>query len=179
LPLRRFDAEETIQARIDDGRARLGSLGLTESQLQRIRQSQLPEGEISASVLAERRKIVMRLNYDNASLAALRRYHYIQKQWGSDRWDVEVQALSLAPGVALVGVPGELMVELGGRIRQGSGLSDCLVCGYTNDYVGYIVTPDSVEQGGYESGMTVFAPEAGQQLADAAGRLAASVGGLD
>src|SRR5581483_12449298 len=101
---------------------------------------QVAAGEISPAVLAERRAITARLSYDSASLAALRRYQYVQKEWPGDRWEVETQALSLAPGIVLVGVPGELMVELGDRIREGSGVSDCLVCGYANDYVGYIVT---------------------------------------
>ncbi len=176
LALRSFDGEAEIQARIARGRERLAGLGLSDEQLRRIRQGQVAAGEISPAILAERRATAARLSYDSASLAALRRYQYVQKAWPGDRWQVEIQALSLTPGVVLVGVPGELMVELGDQIREGSGLPDCLVCGYANDYVGYIVTPDSVAEGGYESGMTIFAPEAGRELADAAARLASDVG---
>lgn len=67
------------------------------------------------------------------------------------------------------------MVELGERIRDGSGLASCLVGGSANDYVGYIVTDESVAEGGYEADMTVFAPEAGRALADAAAQLAREV----
>lgn len=67
------------------------------------------------------------------------------------------------------------MVELGERIRKGSGLASCLIDSYATDYVGYIVTDESVAEGGYEAGMTVFAPEAGRALADAAARLAREV----
>jgi neutral ceramidase len=176
MALRSFDDEAQIQARIAEGRERIAALGLSDDQTQRIRRGEVAPGEISPSVLAERRAITARLSYDSASLAALRRYQYVRKASSGDSWEVEIQALSLAPGVALVGVPGELMVELGDRIRDGSSLPDCLVCGYANDYVGYIVTPESAEQGGYESGMTIFAPQAGQKLADAAARLAAEVG---
>jgi len=177
LALRSFDGEDQIQARIGAARERLAALDLSDEQTQRLRRGQVAPGEISPAVLAKRREIVARLNYDNASLAALRRYQAVQKDWPGDRWEVEIQALSLAPGIALVGVPGELMIGLDEQIRAGSGLPDCLVCGYTNDYVGYIVTSDSVDQGGYEPGMTIFAPEAGHVLADAAAKLAAEVAG--
>lgn len=177
LALREADDEAGIERRRQAAREQIAALGLSDEQLQRIRRGEIEPGEISPEVLAERRAITARLNYETASLAAARRAQAIQQDGGRETLDVEVQAIGLGDGVVLVGVPGELMVELGARIRDKVGLRSCLVCGYTNDYAGYIVTADAVDQGGYESGMTVFAPDEGARLADAAARMAAEVGG--
>ncbi|HEX5418331.1 MAG TPA: neutral/alkaline non-lysosomal ceramidase N-terminal domain-containing protein [Chloroflexota bacterium] len=177
LPLRESaDDEAAVQARVTAGREKLAALGLTEDQQLRARRSALAPGEVDPAILAERRTIVSRLNYDAASLAAVRRLEQLRQSATDGRWEVEIQAIRLAPGVAIVGVPGELMVELGDSIRDGSELAECLVVGYANDSVGYIVTAEAVDQGGYESGMTVFAPDGGSQLASAAAALAREVG---
>jgi hypothetical protein len=177
LPLRDVGADEAaVQARVAAGREKVAALGLTEDQQQRVRRSALAPGEVDPAILAERRQIISRLNYDVASLTAVRRLEQLRQSESDGRWDVEIQAIRLAPGVAIVSVPGELMVELGDRIRDGSELSECLVVGYANDSVGYVVTAEAVDQGGYESGMTVFAPTAGSQLASAAAALAREVG---
>lgn len=176
LALRELDDEATIERRRQAAREHIAALGLSDEQLQRIRRGEAEPGEIGPEVLAERRAITARLNYDTASLAALRRLQAIRQAGGGKTYEVEVQAVGLGDGVVLVGVPGELMVELGARIRDKAGQRSCLVCGYTNDYAGYIATADAVQQGGYESGMTVFAPEEGARLADVAARLAAEVG---
>jgi len=177
LPLRENAGDEAaVQSRVTAGREKVAALGLTEDQQQRVRRSALAPDEVDTAILAERRQIVARLNYDTASLAAVRRLEQVRQSASDGRWEVEIQAIRLAPGVAIVGVPGELMVELGDSIRAGSELSECLVVGYANDSVGYVVTAEAVDQGGYESGMTVFAPTAGSQLASAAAALAQEVG---
>jgi hypothetical protein len=177
LPLRQIEGDEAIaEARVAAERARLAALGLSDEQEQRIRRSTLVAGEVDAAILTERRQLVARLNYANASLAAVRRLTQLRQVTTAGRWDVEIQAICLAPGVAIVGIPGELMVELGEEIRAGSDLAACLVVGYANDSVGYIVTAEAVDQGGYESGMTIFASTAGYELARAAAALARDVG---
>ncbi len=72
----------------------------------------------------------------------------------------EVQAFSLAPGAAILGLPGEFFVETGQAIEEAAGLRHLLLGCYANHYVGYVVPPEAYEQGGYEAGVTIFAPEA-------------------
>jgi neutral ceramidase len=175
LPVRELQWDETMaEACVAAERQRLAALGLSAEQEQRIRRSTLEAGEVAPAILAERRQIVARLNYANASLAAIRRLTQLPATAG--RWEVEIQSIRLAPGIAIVGVPGELMVELGEEIRAGSDLAACLMVGYANDSVGYIVTAEAIDQGGYESGMTIFAPTGGGELARAAAALAGVVG---
>lgn len=61
----------------------------------------------------------------------------------------EVQVVRIND-VALVGVPGELFVEIGLDIKKKSGLEYAYVVGLANDYVGYIVTRKAYEEGMYE-----------------------------
>ena len=72
----------------------------------------------------------------------------------------EVQAFSLSPDAVILGLPGEFFVETGRAIEEAAGLAHLIVSGYANHYVGYVVPPEAYEQGGYEAGVTLFAPEA-------------------
>lgn len=61
----------------------------------------------------------------------------------------EVQVIRLGD-ILVVGIEGEVFVEYGLRIRKQSPASMTLICGYSNGYQGYIVTPETHEEGGYE-----------------------------
>jgi len=52
--------------------------------------------------------------------------------------------------VALIGIPGEPLVEVGLRIKGRSPFKSTLVIAYANGYCGYIATSEAYEQGGYE-----------------------------
>ena len=82
--------------------------------------------------------------------------------------DEEVQAFRLGEGLYAVCLPGEVFVETQEEIRQKSGLVDLLVITYANDYPGYFCRPEAYEQGGYEAGVTPFAPEADSILIETA-----------
>ena len=87
----------------------------------------------------------------------------------------EVQVIGLGD-VALVGIPGELFVELGLDIKERSAPTKVLVCGYANGDIGYIPTREAYSQGGYEieeafkfyGYPAALAPEAGERLVQAA-----------
>ncbi len=49
-----------------------------------------------------------------------------------------------------------------------SGLEDLIVIGYANDYPGYFCRAEAFAEGGYEPGVTPFAPEADALLVQAA-----------
>ncbi|HIE51702.1 MAG TPA: hypothetical protein EYP85_08065 [Armatimonadetes bacterium] len=73
-------------------------------------------------------------------------------QRGSEPLPAEVQVLWLGRA-ALVAVPGELFVEFGLEIKARSPAPQTLVVGYANDYLGYIVTPETFTEGGYEASL--------------------------
>jgi neutral ceramidase len=82
--------------------------------------------------------------------------------------DEEVQAMRLGERLYLVALPGEVFVETQEEIRAKSGIEDLLVITYANDYPGYFCPAEAYEQGGYEAGVTPFAPEADALLVQAA-----------
>ncbi|MBX3015071.1 MAG: neutral/alkaline non-lysosomal ceramidase N-terminal domain-containing protein [Caldilineaceae bacterium] len=61
----------------------------------------------------------------------------------------ELQILQIGE-LALVSAPGELFVELGLAVKQGSGRAHLFICGFGNDNIGYIPTPHAYPHGGYE-----------------------------
>lgn len=68
----------------------------------------------------------------------------------SPRLDVELQAIRL-DDLVLLGVPGELFVEIGMAIGKRSRAPHTFVLGYTNGTYFYIPTAKAFEQGGYET----------------------------
>ena len=80
----------------------------------------------------------------------------------------EVQAMRLGDGVYMLALPGEVFVETQEEIRERSGLDRLLVVTYANDYPGYFCRAEAFAQGGYEAGVSPFAPEADALLTEAA-----------
>jgi hypothetical protein len=72
----------------------------------------------------------------------------------------EVMALAFGRNVAILGLPGEFFVETAEAVRHDSGVRDLLVACYANHYVGYVCPPAVYDEGGYEAGVTLLAPEA-------------------
>ena len=92
-----------------------------------------------------------------------------QKTW--------VQALRIG-GVVLVGLPGEIFVEIGLAIRQRSALQPTYCVSLANDWVGYVPTPNAFEEGGYETWTarsSKLTPNAGPDMIEAAVRLVAGL----
>jgi neutral ceramidase len=62
----------------------------------------------------------------------------------------------------LIGVPGEVTIAAGLRLRRtvadvtGAGLDDVLVAGYANAYFHYLTTPEEYDAQHYEGGSTLF-----------------------
>jgi hypothetical protein len=79
----------------------------------------------------------------------------------------EIQALAVGP-VAFVGIPGELFVELGRRIRQQSPFAYTFVVELANDGVGYLPTREAFQQGSYEPTSSPLEPGGGEKIADTA-----------
>ncbi len=121
------------------------------------------EREQAAAAGDARREVTARLTRARGERVALARI----RQRGPARRE-EVQAMRLGEGLFLVALPGEVFVETGEAIRARSGLANLLVVTYANDYPGYFCRPEAYEQGGYEAGVTPFAPQADMMLIEAA-----------
>jgi hypothetical protein len=63
--------------------------------------------------------------------------------------DLEIHAVRIGD-VAILGIPGELFVEIGLAIKAATPFPLTLVSGYTNGIFFYIPTAKAFEQGGYE-----------------------------
>lgn len=81
-----------------------------------------------------------------------------------------MQAVQVGP-LILAGFPGELFVEYGlemkQRVAQTTG-RHAIVVGFSNDYLGYLVTPRAAATGGYEMASRRVEPAAGRVLLEAA-----------
>jgi neutral ceramidase len=78
-----------------------------------------------------------------------------------------IQALRVGE-IGLVGLPGEIFVEIGMAIKQQSPLRQTLVGELANDTLGYIPTPKAFEQGSYEVYTTAASPETGPAMIESA-----------
>lgn len=68
---------------------------------------------------------------------------------GGLRKRLEIQALRIG-SVAIVAIPGEPFAEMALAIRDRSRFRHTIVAGYANGCIGYLPTPESFTQGGYE-----------------------------
>ena len=80
-----------------------------------------------------------------------------------DSISTEIQVLRLGD-TYLLGLPGEVLVEVGLAIKKRSGVENLFIVTLANDAVGYVPHRQAYEQGGYE-------PESGTQLAKGAGEV--------
>lgn len=126
----------------------------------------LEAGVAGAAGLEGRRQTAARLSRARTERLALQRI----AGEGPTRPE-EVQAFRLGRDLYLLALPGEVFVETQEEIRRRCGLDSLIVVAYANDYPGYFCRPEAYEQGGYEAGVTPFAPEAEPLLV--AGALAA------
>jgi hypothetical protein len=82
---------------------------------------------------------------------------------GQTSIETEVQAIRLGDCM-LVGMPGEVLVELGLDLKRRAGVERLFAVSLANDTIGYICHRESYGQGGYE-------PLQGSQLAPGGGEL--------
>jgi hypothetical protein len=84
---------------------------------------------------------------------------------------LEVQAIRIADDVAIVGVPGEVFVELGLAIKRASPFATTLVIELANDDPAYIPTKKAFAEGSYETVNSCVTPGAGEAMVEAASKL--------
>jgi len=81
--------------------------------------------------------------------------------------EVEIQLLKIGD-LGLVGLPGEIFVEIGTAIKEQSRIENLFVVSQANGSSGYVPIAVAYDQGGYESNSTPFAKGGGEILRDAA-----------
>ncbi len=90
---------------------------------------------------------------------------------GSDTIGLEVQVFRLSGEVAVVGLPGEVFVDLGLAIKRASPFATTLVIELCQDAPGYIPTKKAFAEGSYETVNSRIAPGGGEMMVEAAVRL--------
>ncbi|MBA7479624.1 hypothetical protein ES707_15059 [subsurface metagenome] len=89
---------------------------------------------------------------------------------------LEVQVFRLSRGVAVVGLPGEVFVDLGLAIKRASPFATTLVIELCQDAPGYIPTKKAFTEGSYETVNSRIAPGGGEMMVKAAVRLLKELG---
>ena len=109
------------------------------------------------------------------SLSALTSLEALEEQNRRDR-RVDMARSELATAMtlvtvgnlAIVGIPGELFVELGLAIKATPYFDQTFVAGYCNDLIGYIPTGAAYAEGGYEVDTARIAAGSGETIVDTA-----------
>ncbi|HNY78471.1 MAG: neutral/alkaline non-lysosomal ceramidase N-terminal domain-containing protein [Sedimentisphaerales bacterium] len=109
-------------------------------------------------------------------LDQVRAYKILALQWrGGPTLPLEVQVFRLSDEIAVVGLPGEVFVDLGLAIKQASPFATTLVIELCQDAPGYIPTRKAFAEGSYETVNSRVAPGGGERMADAAIELLAQL----
>jgi neutral ceramidase len=82
--------------------------------------------------------------------------------------EAEVQVISLGKDIAWVSMPGEIFVQLGLAIKDGSPFVTTTVCELANGSIGYVPTRQAYAQGNYEVVSARCAEGSGEMLVDSA-----------
>ena len=117
--------------------------------------------------LERRRRLKIR------SLERLRRTEAVPPTVAIDKWKLplEVQAFKISGDLAIVGLPGEVFVELGLAIKANSPFKTTLVIELTNSHIAYVPTRHAFSEGSYETINSRLAPGGGEMMVESAVRL--------
>ncbi len=88
-----------------------------------------------------------------------------------DTLPMEVQVFRLSDEVTIVGLPGEIFVELGLAIKKASPFPVTLIVELCNDAPGYVPTAKAFKEGSYETVNSRVQPGGGEKLVEATTRL--------
>lgn len=83
-------------------------------------------------------------------------------------WPMEIQVFRLDKDTAIVGLPGEVFVELGLAIKQASPFKRTFVLSICNDRPGYVPTLKAFGEGSYEVTNSRIKPGGGEKMVETA-----------
>lgn len=102
-------------------------------------------------------------------LERVKAYKIMALRWrGGETLPIEVQVFRLGEQVAVVGLPGEVFVDLGLAIKRASPFSTTLVVELANDAPGYVPTRKAFAEGSYETVNSRIRPGGGELAVEAA-----------
>lgn len=87
-------------------------------------------------------------------------------QAGVNLVKIPVRFLKINEDVAIWGAPLELFCEISNEIRDRSPFPHTFYFGYTNGWLGYLLTEEELKYGGYEPTVSPYSPAAAQDLTD-------------
>jgi hypothetical protein len=82
---------------------------------------------------------------------------------GKTSLTTEMQAIRIGD-IYLLGLPGEVLLEVGVEIKKSSGIDNLFIISLANDACGYVCPREAYKEGGYE-------PGSGTNLAEGAGEI--------
>ena len=93
----------------------------------------------------------------------LERYHRVDAA-GVDQVRLPIRILTLNAELAIWAAPVELFCEISNEIRDRSPYPFTFYYGYANGWLGYLMTDEEREHGGYELRVSPFAPGADERV---------------
>jgi neutral ceramidase len=134
---------------------------------------QAPLQKYSAEAIAQARKDMAKIGTRELPfLKQVEAYKIMSLQMlPSETLPMEVQVFRLSDEVAIVGLPGEIFVDLGLAIKKASPFPVTLVIELCNDAPGYVPTVKAFKEGSYETVNSRIQPGGGEKLVEAATRL--------
>lgn len=85
-----------------------------------------------------------------------------------DKYTMELQLISIGSDVCMIGVPGELLGEVGLEMKWHSPFRHTWIAYNSTDYVSYLCHANAIFSGGYEARMQQFEPRIGLKLVNSA-----------
>ncbi len=87
--------------------------------------------------------------------------------------EASVSAVTLGK-LCLLGAPGEPSSKIGLEMEQkgrAKGYSDCLAISHCNHWIGYLLTPNDYDRGGYEANLNFYGRQSGENVVKAVEKL--------
>lgn len=103
---------------------------------------------------------------------------YISLEGRGASVQAEVQVFRIDSETAIVGLPGELFVELGLAIKKSSPFKNTIIMSVCNDKMSYIPTEKGFSEGSYEVTNSIVRPGAGEILVKTAVKLLTEIKNL-
>ncbi len=140
-----------------DAPAMSTTLAVASDTLALPRRDDLPPREPLERACAEAEAAIVAATTDDERRQAIAAYRRAAEplrllDLGTGPVPCEVQVLRLGDAL-IIAVEGELFVEYGLRIRECSPAPVTFISAYSNGYQGYIVTPETFDEGGYEASL--------------------------
>jgi neutral ceramidase len=133
----------------------------------------LPLPEVTSEQLERARAVVKRLAATGerrpAFLEQVDAFKALEVESRQGRpFEVEVQVIAVGTELAFVSLPGEIFVELGLAIKQGSPFKRTIIAELANGVIGYVPTKRAYLEGNYEVISARVAEGSGELLVDSA-----------